>query len=166
MKDTYEISDDAEKFIVDIFSKIDSYIDLDFMRVDSPGKALIKIFKTNEGEGYMYGHMSSDTYPKYRIELAWSEGFRYNKLKMNKYPTLSVDGASIIVHEIGHALGLWHMDPACGKYCNFTIDPEDERFTTEDTIMSYNEYRSPDDSFLTELDIVALRTIWGLEKDK
>ena len=36
MKDTYEISDDAEKFIVDIFSKIDSYIDLDFMRVDSP----------------------------------------------------------------------------------------------------------------------------------
>ena len=38
MKNTYEISDDAEKFIVDIFSKIDSYIDLDFMRVDSPLK--------------------------------------------------------------------------------------------------------------------------------
>ena len=51
-KKTYEISDDAEKFIVDIFSEIDSYIDLDFMRVDSPSKAMIKIFKTNEWDGY------------------------------------------------------------------------------------------------------------------
>ena len=57
------------------------------------------------------------------------------------------------------------MDPACGKYCNFTIDPEDERFTTEDTIMSYNFNPSPEDKYLTELDIVALRTMWGVEKE-
>ena len=161
MQDSYEISDDAEKFIVDIFSKIDSYIDLDFMRVDSPSKAMIKIFKTNEWEGYT-GMMSYGTHPTLKIDLAWSEGFSYNQLKMKKYPTLSVDGASIIVHEIGHALGLEHS--GCGQYCKFNMDPWDERFTTKDTIMSYNEYRSPEQSFLSELDIVALRTMWGLEK--
>ena len=101
MQDTYEISDDAEKFIVDIFSKIDSYIDLDFMRVDSPSEAMIRIFKTNPWDGNS-GLMTEDlNSPKYRVEIAWTESeFNYPKLK--KYPSLSVDSAYTIVHEIAH----------------------------------------------------------------
>ena len=137
MKDTYEISDDAEKFIVDIFSKIDSYIDLDFMRVDSPSEAMIRIFKTNPSDGNL-GLMTEDlNSPKYRIEIVWTESqFKYPKLK--KYPSLSVDSAYTIVHEISHALGLEHA--GCGQYCKFNIDPEDTRINNKDSVMSYNNF--------------------------
>ena len=163
MKDTYEITDDAEKFIVDIFSKIDSYIDLDFMRVDSPSKAMIKIFKTNPWDGNS-GLMTEDlSSQKYRVEIAWSEGqFKYPKLK--KYPNLSADSAYIIVHEIAHALGLEHA--GCGQNCKFNIDPYDTRINTKDTVMSYNTLLYKNNSkFLTDLDIKSLRQIWGVETE-
>ena len=163
MKDTYEISVDAEKFIVDIFSKIDSYIDLDFMRVDSPSEAMIRIFKTNPWDGNS-GLMTEDlNSPKYRVEIAWTESeFNYPKLK--KYPSLSVDSAYTIVHEIAHGLGLEHA--GCGQYCKFNIDPDDTRINNKDTVMSYNNLLYEDNSrFLTDLDIKALRQMWGVEKD-
>ena len=165
MKDTFEISDDAEKFIVDIFSKIDSYIDLDFMRVDSPSKAMIKIFKTKPWDGNS-GLMIEDlNSQKYRVEIAWSEGqFKYPKLK--KYPTLSLDSAYTIVHEIAHGLGLQHADPGCGLPCKFNIDPDDNRINNKDTVMSYNNLLYKNNTrFFTDLDIKALRKMWGVEKD-
>ena len=162
MKDTYEISDDAEKFIVEIFSEIDSYIDLDFMRVDSPSKAMIRIFKTNPWKG-ISGLMTEDlSFPQYRVEIAWTESkFKYPKLK--KYPSLSVDSAYIIVHEIAHGLGLQHA--GCGQYCKFNIDPEDTRINNKDTVMSYNNLLYKNNKrFLTDLDIKALQQMWGVEK--
>ena len=163
MKDTFEISVDAEKFIVDIFSKIDSYIDLDFMRVDSPSEAMIRIFKTNPWDGNS-GLMTEDlNSPKYRVEIAWTESeFNYPKLK--KYPSLSVDSAYTIVHEIAHGLGLEHA--GCGQYCKFNIDPDDTRINNKDTVMSYNNllYKN-NNRFLTDLDIKALQQMWGVEKE-
>ena len=97
--------------------------------------------------------------PNYRVEIRWRESeFNYPNLK--KCPSL--DYAYRIVHEIWHALGLGYG--GCYQYCKFNMDPEDERFTTVDIILSYNVYRSPDDNFLRELDITALRTMWSLEK--
>ena len=164
LQNTYEISDDAEKFIVDIFSEIDSYIDLDFMRVYSPSKAMIRIFKSNPS-GDILGMMSTDdSAPQYRIDIAWSESeFNYPKLK--KYPTLSVDSAYTIVHEIAHGLGLQHADPGCGLPCKFNIDPEDTRINNKDTVMSYNNLLYKNNTrFFTDLDIKALRKMWGVEK--
>ena len=163
MKNTYEISDDAEKFIVDIFSKIDSYIDLDFMRVDSPSEAMIRIFKTNPWDGSS-GLMTEDlNSPNYRVEIAWSES-QFNNPKLNKYPSLSVDSAYTIVHEIAHGLGLEHA--GCGQYCKFNIDPDDTRINNKDTVMSYNNLLYENNNrFLTDLDIKALQQMWGVEKE-
>ena len=79
--------------------------------------------------------------------------------KLINYPTLPYSHASILLHEIGHALGLGHRPE------NGNIDSLDSRFNTRDTMMSANNDPSGD-IFFTDNDISALQAIWGVEKDK
>ena len=163
---TYEISNDIEQFIVDTFEKIDEYIDLDFERVYSPKKAKIGIYKSVPEEnrlGMAESEWRSRPY-RYKIAIAWIES-KYDKTKLKNYPSLSYTTASTIVHEIAHGLGLTHI---YGKFDPNTIDPNDIRINKKDTIMSYRNppcFSPEDDDFLTELDIRALITLWGVEKD-
>ena len=93
---------------------------------------------------------------KYFLELAWSESkLSYPKLK--NYPTLSTESAYVLLHEIGHALGLDHEK----------FDPGNYRINIKDTMMSYRTDGNSlsDKIFFTDLDIKALRALWGVEKN-
>ena len=165
---TYEISNDTEQFIVDTFEKIDEYIDLDFERVYSPKKAKISIYKTIPSEKNDLGIANmewSDRPYRYNVAISWIDS-NNKKPKLSNYPNLSYTDAATLVHEIAHALGLDHL--AKEKKYGEVIDPYNYRINKKDTIMSYNNPRCilpEEDVFFTELDIKALRTLWGVEKN-
>ena len=168
INNAYEISDDAERFIVDTFNTIDAYIDLDFERVYSPRKATIRIYKTNRFHDDYEGYFDFQWDDKKLIsKIVWyannDSNYKGYKQKMKDYPTLSYYSAYLVLHEIAHALGLYHL--GCEEeWCKNNIDPRDARFDVKDTIMSYNDL--PEEYiFLTDLDIEALQEIWGIEKD-
>ena len=157
-KYAYSISNDAEKFIEDVFKKLDRYIDLDFNRVYSRTEATIEIYRTNIS-GLKAGMAASfwSSYPyKYKVEIEWAENGKKD-LSLKYYSNLSSIDAYTILHEIGHALGLDH-----DQRDNF--NPYDKKINISQTLMSYNSYGYlKDNIFFTRLDLLALQQIWGIE---
>ena len=145
--DTFHHGAQEEAAIENIFNSLDPLIDLDFKRVYDNSQSAIDIYCVDNigtGDEFVIG-LTSPQYGWYDVQ--WQEQSGDDDLNYMEQVT--------IAHELGHALGLSHPS-------NY---PEDPRYSTADTIMSYNTNYSSPSPGLTATDLLALQSIWGLEND-
>ncbi len=82
---------------------------------------------------------------------------------INGYSGVSDFTANTIIHEICHAIGLSHGGEDGSLKTELLMDPNDSRYTTNDTIMSYNFRSNLSLPSITSLDKSALEEVWGSE---
>ena len=141
----------AKEFIRSVFNKIDSIIDLDFKEMTTNNGSEIYIYSVNNSSSFTENTVGQVITQKSTSgswwDLFWKESGDNNKLDSLEKST--------IIHEIGHTLGLSH--PA-----NQPLNP---KWTTDDTVMSYNQGLNGWNEWFTPLDVNALKSIWGREND-
>ena len=172
---TESISSDVERFINNIFKELDPKLDIDFKRVYSSNDAFVSIYKglpsdadTETFRGVNYTTIDeeiNDTIFTTKNEVFWIDTPGESQF-LDGYGNLAIDTAHTIQHEISHALHLRHQEYGY-PYLESLFDPNDYRYDWQDTIMSYDtESLVANDlaPLFTDLDIEALKFIWGTEK--
>lgn len=147
--DTFTVLDpkpEAISFIEETFEFLDTKLELDFERTYSIESSQINILGVSAGS--LAANAGADVMGYATPQLALDFGYvdvvvgLEENIEALKY---------VLIHEIGHALGLSH--------------PENEGaaagFSSSDTVMSYNA--PPYFSSYRDLDIAALQSIWGEE---
>ena len=155
-------SSGAEKFIQNVFDSIDGHIELDFERTYSKSKGNIDIYYIGD---YWIGDFLGFAFPgdpgDSNIDIVWENSYSYSYINGN-YGSLTDQDAFVLIHEIGHALGLAHPQ------LNGIDDPFGTWHNTDDTVMSYN-FIYDESLYYTQplswrsADIAALESIWGAE---
>ncbi len=148
-KIAHSSSDIAE--IRSIFSRLDEIIDLDFEEMSHPNGSEIDIYSINYSSTFST-NVVGQVFTQETINGAWFDVL-WKDLN-GKSQTTSLD-KNIIIHELGHALGLSHPKD----------DPWNTNWTSSDTVMSYNQGSNGWDSWFSDLDLSALKSIWGREND-
>ncbi|WP_136987739.1 hypothetical protein [Synechococcus sp. UW69] len=141
----HSVSD--KSFIRGVFSRIDKFIDMDFRERSDWDGSTFDIYSMRE-----YSEWDDGTTGQVLDQAEGSDA--YWDVLWKDTGDRDYD-ENTIIHEIGHALGLSHPFDVGGN----------EKFDTDDTVMSYNESSDGWDTWFSDYDIATLIDIWGVETD-
>tara|TARA_Y100001968_G_scaffold101607_1_gene91559 strand:+ start:655 stop:1860 length:1206 start_codon:yes stop_codon:yes gene_type:complete len=144
-------STEQKNFIRSVFNKLDDEIDLDFKEMDTNNGSEIDIYLINYSSNFE-SNTVGQVIKQEHLNGAWWDVFWKDPNDIVEFGSLE---KNTIVHEIGHSLGLGHP----------FNDPFNENFTSSDTVMSYNVGANGWDEWFSDIDLKALKSIWGREDD-
>ncbi|MGB1776605.1 MAG: hypothetical protein ACPHGV_09735 [Synechococcus sp.] len=151
-------TDDEAAFIASVFERLSSTIAIAPEAVDgfdAPQQLdLASVERIAAGES-TDGIMDTWVPLEANGELKSDEAYVTGQFELNHDPGLSNYEEHLIVHELGHALGLEH--PA-GK-------PNSRQYDDRDTVMSYNKGGETYATWFSTADLTALAEIWGQPDD-